>query len=629
MVKESNMGRIYMLDEATINKIAAGEVIERPASIVKELAENSIDAGATAVSIEIQEGGKSYINVSDNGCGILKEDAEQVFFRHATSKIKSSNDLQGILTLGFRGEAMASIAAVSEVELKTKVEEDGSGSHIVIKGGKILENNAIGYPTGTSVTVRNLFYNTPARLKFMKSDTAEQGAIVDIVEKLALSNTGISIKLTVNNKVVLHTPGNGDLLSVVLCIYGKNIAKAMLPLEHSNDIVSIEGYIGKPEIAKGNSTYMTFSVNGRFIKNRVMAEAMRQAYKTLLMNNRYPFSVINIRIKSDMLDVNVHPTKQEIKFSDERAIFNTLYVAVKNCLNSSSLVFESLEEPSAASASPVEEYKNIGSYVPKAFENRNDYSAFDRKPQKESIEQLSIKEAGNAPVADSYSKHYEYGKSSIRQDAATDTGMEDIREAKPEASDNQRTLDISIIGQLFGTYVLGQHDDTFYLIDQHAAHERIMFEYIREKYNSRDIPMQELMMPIIVELSPVEKLLYTDNSLVFQNLGFEIEWFGENTLAIRAIPIIMGEPCTGEFFSNILDSIGETSSNSVSPLEKIIISMACKNAIKAGDSITPEETRELINRLMKTKQPYTCPHGRPTIITMSRYELEKKFKRII
>ncbi len=622
------MGRIYLLDEATINKIAAGEVIERPASIIKELAENSIDAGATAISIEVQEGGKSYINVSDNGCGILKEDVEQVFFRHATSKIKSSNDLQGILTLGFRGEAMASIAAVSEVELKTKAEDDSSGSHILIKGGKFLENNAIGYPTGTSVTVRDLFYNTPARLKFLKSDTAEQGAIVDIVEKLALSNTGISIKLTVNNKVVLHTPGNGDLLSVILCIYGKNIAKAMLPLEHSNDIVSLEGYIGKPEIGKGNSTYMTFSINGRYVKNRMMAEAMRQAYKTLLMNNRYPFSVINLNIKSDMLDVNVHPTKQEIKFSDERAIFNTLYAAVKNCLNSSNLIFESLEEPVAASASPIADYRNNSSYVSQAFENRNDYSAFDRKPQKEKIEQLSIEEATTAPLTDSYSKHYEYEKRSSKQEAIPDTRMEGVREAKPEAVDNQRALDISIIGQLFGTYVLGQHEDTFYLIDQHAAHERIMYEYIREKYNSRDIPMQELMMPIIVELSPAEKLLYSDNSLVFQNLGFEIEWFGENTLAIRAIPIIMGEPCTGEFFSNILDSIRDTTA-AASPLEKIIISMACKNAIKAGDSITPEETRELINRLMKTKQPYTCPHGRPTIITMSRYELEKKFKRII
>lgn len=624
------MGKIYVLDEATINKIAAGEVIEKPASIVKELAENSIDAGSTAVSIEILEGGKAYINVSDNGCGILKEDIEHVFFRHATSKIKSANDLQGIQTLGFRGEAMASIAAVSEVELKTKTDEDKAGSHIIIKGGKFIENTDIGYPTGTSVTVRNLFYNTPARLKFLKSDTAEQGAIVDIVEKLALTNTGVSVKLTVNNKVVLHTPGNGDLLSVILCIYGKNISKAMLPLDYSNDIISIQGYIGKPEIARGNSTYMTFSINKRYIKNRMMAEAMKQSYKTLLMNNRFPFSIINIDIKSDMIDVNVHPTKQEIKFSDERAIFNTLYVTVKNCLNSNKLVFESLDEAEPPAVNPVSittndlGYQNIRSEATVVSEGRTDF-----KPAKQKFEQFTIDETYTAPRSEVFSRQYEYERKTNQTEAAPwhEPARQEAREIQPPQPANK--LNINVIGQLFGTYILGQQEDTFYLIDQHAAHERIMFEYIKEKYNTKEIPMQDLMLPIIIELSPAEKLLYAENSLIFQNLGFEIEWFGENTLAIRAIPIIMGEPCTGEFFSNILDSVKDPSNPAASPLEKIIISMACKNAIKAGDSITPEETAELINRLMKTRQPYTCPHGRPTIITMSRYELEKKFKRII
>ncbi|MGI6585323.1 MAG: DNA mismatch repair endonuclease MutL [Lutisporaceae bacterium] len=588
------MGKIHILDEETINKIAAGEVIERPASIVKELVENSIDAGATAISIEIQEGGKSYINVSDNGCGIMKEDTEQVFFRHATSKINDSGDIGGISTLGFRGEAMASIAAVAEVELLTKAEEDASGSHVIIKGGKLVQNKSVGYPTGTSVTVRNLFFNTPARLKFLKSDISEQGAIVDIIEKLAMTNTGISMKLTVNNKVVLHTPGNGDLLSVILCIYGKNIAGAMLLLEYSNDIISIEGYIGKPEIARGNSTYMTFSVNNRYIKNRMLSEAVKQAYKTLLMNNRYPFSIININIKSEMTDVNVHPTKQEVKFSDERAVFNTLYLAVKNCLSSSSLIYEYLENMPESQEIP-----------PAAFENRNSY-----QPPQVSFDQLSFGKEAAAPQIESYKKQYDYDR-------------------KPEAHRNQFNNQISIIGQLFGTYILGQKDDVFYLIDQHAAHERIMFEYIKEKYNEKSISVQELMMPIIIELSPAEKVLYVENSLIFQNLGFEIEWFGEGTLAIRAVPILMGEPCTGEFFNNILDSIKESGSSTSSPLESIIISMACKNSIKAGDTITPEEISVLLERLMNTSQPYTCPHGRPTIITMSKYELEKKFKRIV
>ncbi len=588
------MGKIHILDEATINKIAAGEVIERPASIVKELVENSIDAGATAISVEIQEGGKSFINVSDNGCGIMKEDTEQVFFRHATSKIKDSADIQGISTLGFRGEAMASIAAVSEVELLTKAEEDTAGSHVIVKGGKLVQSKSIGYPTGTSVTVRDLFFNTPARLKFLKSDTSEQGAIVDIIEKLAMTNTGISMKLTVNNKVVLHTPGNGDLLSVILCIYGKNISGAMLPLEYKNDIISIEGYIGKPEIARGNSTYMTFSVNKRYVKNRMMAEAVKQAYKTLLMNNRYPFSIININIKSEMTDVNVHPTKQEVKLSDERAIFNTLYLAVKNCLNNNSLIFENLEDVTEPQEAPSS-----------AFESRSSY-----EPKNVSFDQLSFGKETAAPKIDSYKRQYDYDR-------------------KPEVQQKQFNNEIRIIGQLFGTYILGQMDDDFCIIDQHAAHERIMFEYIKEKYNEKNISVQELMMPIVIELSPAEKVLYTENSLIFQNLGFEIEWFGENTLAIRAVPILMGEPCTGEFFSNILDSLKESTSIASSPLEKIIISMACKNSIKAGDNIAPEEISVLLERLMKTSQPYTCPHGRPTIITMSRYELEKKFKRII
>lgn len=598
------MGNIFLLDETTINKIAAGEVIERPASIVKELVENSIDAGATSITIEIEEGGKSYINVSDNGFGIMYDDVERVFFRHATSKIKDSKDLFSIATLGFRGEAMASIAAVSELEMKTKSEEDTSGSFIVLKGGKVVERKDIGYPIGTSIIVRNLFFNTPARLKFLKSDTSEQGQIVNIVEKLALTNTGISFKLTVNNKVVLHTPGNGDLLSVILCIYGKNTAKAMLPLDYNSNLVNIQGYIGKPETAKGNSTYMTFSINNRYVKNRLLGEAVKQAYKTLLMNNRYPFSVINIDIKSDMIDVNVHPTKQEIKFSDDRAIFNTLYIAVKNCLNSNQLVFETLEETNS------ERYINepvVSSYqtdvrIPGFFDKKSPVNKDEITFDQIGINTGDEEQHHNTPYQSqtTYSSVEEYGQHNIK-----------------------------VIGSLFGTFILGQQEDNFYIIDQHAAHERIMYEYIKEKYNTKSITMQQLIMPIVVELSPAEKVLYSENSLLFQNLGFETEWFGENALAVRSIPVIMGEPCSGEFFSSILDSLKETGSSIESPLDKIVIGMACKNAIKAGDKLTPEETAELIDQLFKTNQPFTCPHGRPTIITMSKYELEKKFKRIL
>lgn len=628
------MGKIVLLDENTINKIAAGEVIEKPASIVKELVENAIDAGSTAVSIEVADGGKSFINVTDNGFGILESDAEQVFYRHATSKIRSAKDLFSIHTLGFRGEAMASIAAVADVELKTRAEEDQAGSFISIKGGKLLERKSIGYPIGTSVTVRDLFYNTPARLKFLKSDLSEQSYIVDIVEKLALTNTGISFKLTVNNKIVLHTPGNGDLLSVILCIYGKNTAKAMLPLKHENNVVSIEGYIGKPEIAKGNSTFMIFSVNGRSIKNKMLAEAVRQAYKTLLMNNKYPFAILDIRIQSDLIDVNVHPTKQEVKFSDDRAIFNTLYIAIKNCLSTNQLMYSFEESDSPAVESTASSQAERGSAIPLPI--TRPAAAFVERPfetKRDQFEQMVLKPEIPEPgiVADKavmYDGRKETAVSYIEHPIAAKPDI--VEEGSPTESVQEAGIPLRIIGQLFGTYILCQHQDQFYIIDQHAAHERIMYEYLKERYQTNSITIQSLLLPIIIEMSPVEKLLYEQHNALFQRLGFEIEWFGENAVAVRAIPIIMGEPCSGEFFTDMLASLKDgAGSTAETASDKVIISMACKNAVKAGDNLSQEEVCELLNRLFMTKALYTCPHGRPTIITMSRLEIEKKFKRVL
>ncbi len=637
------MGKIILLDESTINKIAAGEVIEKPASIVKELAENAIDAGATAISIEVAEGGKTFINVTDNGSGIQEADVEQVFCRHATSKIRSAKDLFSIHTLGFRGEAMASIAAVSEVELKSRWSDDQAGSFLLIKGGKQLDRKSIGYPIGTSVTVRDLFYNTPARLKFLKSDLSEQGYIVDIVEKLALTHTGISFKLTVNNKIVLHTPGNGDLLSVILCIFGKNTAKAMLPLKHENLLVRIEGYIGKPELAKGNSTFMIFSVNGRNIRNKMLAEAVRQAYKTLLMNNKYPFAILDIHIQSDLIDVNVHPTKQEIKFSDDRAVFNTLYVAVKNCLSSNQLMHSFEEEADSKAEDPYSDTGKASDMPlpitrPSASYQEN---VFDKK--REHFEQLAIKQSMPNFIADKSHSYEPQERRKETEAAFTDfSGVSKPASEKgsPASDDHvqgtqpQQTelgeVPLRILGQLFGTYILAQQEEQFYIIDQHAAHERIMYDYLKARYQTGSITVQSLLMPIIIEMSPADKTLYEQHIALFQRLGFEIEWFGENAVAVRAIPIIMGEPCSGAFFTDILDSLKDSNGAAAgNPSEKIIISMACKNAVKAGDSLSHEETRELLNRLFATTAPYTCPHGRPTIITMSRFELEKKFKRVL
>lgn len=626
------MGKIRLLDEATINKIAAGEVIERPSSIVKELVENSIDAKAAAITIEINNGGKSFISVSDNGSGIMSEDLNHVFERHATSKIEDAEDLFNIFTLGFRGEAMASIASISEVELQTRTDSEDFGSYILIKGGKILDKKSIGFPTGTTITVRNLFYNTPAREKFLKSDISEQGHIVDVIQKLAMVNTAISFKLIVEGKTVLHTPGNGDLLSVLTCIYGKNTAKSMMKLDYSNPLISIDGYIGKPEIARGNSTYMIFSVNNRIIRNKMLGEAVKQAYKGLLMNNKFPFVVLNLMVQTDKIDVNVHPTKAEIKFSDDRSIFNTIYTAVKSSLAGGDLTYGSFgareftaepaatEMPSRVFDSPT---PSIEQPDASSFYNTGLNASVDDK--QDNLEQQSFLKTDANYKSDNINKSFYEPKMPSSVSAATQPAY--FTTQQPPERPNQ-IANLSILGLLFSTYILAQDGLNFYLIDQHAAHERINYEYLMSKFDTDDIAVQPLMLPIVIETSPKEAALVKDNYDIFERLGFEIEWFGENTIAIRSVPIIMGEPCSGDLFNEILDSL-ESNSKTISPMEKIVISMACKSSIKAGTSITFEEMQELVKRLSITKTPYTCPHGRPTLISMSQYELEKKFKRVL
>ena len=621
------MGIIRLLDESTINKIAAGEVIERPASIVKELVENSIDAKAAAITIEVNNGGKSFISVSDNGIGILSEDSEHVFERHATSKIEDAEDLFNIFTLGFRGEAMASIAAVSEVELQTRTESEDSGSYILIKGGHIQDKKSIGFPVGTTITVRNLFYNTPAREKFLKSDISEQGHIVDVVQKLAMVNTAVSFKLIVDGKNVLHTPGNGDLLSVLTCIYGKNTAKAMVKLDYNNPIINIDGYIGKPEIARGNSTYMIFSVNNRIIKSKMLGEAVKQAYKALLMNNKFPFVVLNLKVQTDKIDVNVHPTKAEIKFSDDRSIFSTIYTAVKSCLAGSNLTFGSLEEPEAY-AEPVAAASARIFEAPAPTIELPDTSDLYIKNNRADLYDSHNENAQQSFLKNDFNyKAENIGKSFYEQQRPVPVVQPNNTVTNKEVRPNQ-IAGLNIIGLLFNTYIRTQDASNFFLIDQHAAHERINYEYLLSKYDTGDITVQPLMVPIVIEVSPKEAVLVKDNFEIFERLGFEIEWFGENTIAVRSVPIVMGEPCSGDFFNEILDSL-ESNNKTVSPLEKIVINMACKNSIKAGTSITYEEMQELVKRLSQTKAPYTCPHGRPTLISMSQYELEKKFKRVL
>lgn len=604
------MGRIARLDEDTINKIAAGEVIERPASVVKELVENSIDAKATSITIDIKDGGKSLISVSDNGHGIMRDDLPYLFERHATSKIKTIEDLLKVKTLGFRGEAMSSIIAVADVEVESQAIDDVLGSRVIIKSGRVFDNKEISTSTGTIVKVKNIFHNTPARLKFLKSDRTELNYITDTVEKIALSNTHVSIKYVVDDNVVFHTPGNGDLLSVIHCIFGAKTAKMMLPISFTNDLISIEGFTSKPELSKGNSTYIIFSVNNRIVKNNMLKEAVKAAYKTLLMNNRYPVTILNINIDPEKIDVNVHPTKAEVKFSDSRSIFNLIYYAVNQVLNKSDIKYtESFKEDE----NPIiKEASFEKTYFEKAsIPNKNVYSS--------EKSDFSLNKWISSNNYNSYKNEDIY---------------ETVKESKHDivSKSENSTIDYhdgQIVGHLFNTYIIYQTGDSIMIIDQHAAHERVLYEELMIKAKHRKIEQQPLLMPIIIELTPKERNLIDVYRDVLTNLGYEFDFFGENSIAIRQVPIIKGEPASGYMISEILDTIENQKGDIPSIYERAITQIACKSAVKAVNSLTDKEKEELINKLFNAQLPFTCPHGRPTIITMSKTELEKKFKRII
>ncbi len=594
------MNKIILLNEDTINKIAAGEVIDRPASIVKELVENSIDASSTSITVETADGGKALISVIDNGCGIAEEDIPHVFIRHATSKINNIDDLLKIDTLGFRGEAMASIASVSEIELFTRHEEETTGLHIIVKNREVVESKSIGYPSGTHIKVKNLFYNTPARKKFLKSDKTENNYITDVMEKMALSNACISFKYIVNGKIIFHTPGNGDLLSVIQCIYGVKTAKMMLPVDYSNELLSISGYIAKPEYSKGNSTYIIFSINNRIVKNYALKEAVRSAYKSLLMNKRFPFAVLNINISQDKIDVNVHPAKAEVKFSDERSVFNLVYYAVNGVLSSeNTLVYEN------------------------AFA-KDDYSAVREN------ELFKSKQDSMFSLIDSAETKREPFNSKTESGI---TGSVDINDVSLDTGnreyDKSNTAKKTIIGQLFNTFILCQQGDEFLMIDQHAAHERIIYENLLEEKRKNRIEQQALLIPMIIELNTKEMNDIRMSIDTLNSFGFDVEIFGDNSIAIRQVPLIMGHPCSGAVISELLDTIHELSNNISALEERALLQIACKTAIKAGDRLNNAEMANLIDELYKSKLYFTCPHGRPTIISLTLQELEKKFKRIL
>ena len=694
------MKKIAVLDQNTIDKIAAGEVVERPASVAKELVENAIDAGADAVTVEIRDGGITFLRITDNGSGIEQEQVPLAFLRHATSKITSAEDLMHILSLGFRGEALSSIAAVSQVELITKTRDELTGTRYIIEGGfeKSLED--VGAPEGTTFMIRNLFYNTPARAKFLKTPATEAGYISSIMEQMALSNANVAFKFVVNGQVRLHTTGNGSLKDVIYSIYGREIAKELVELHYEKDGISIGGFIAKPTVSRGNRNYENYYVNGRCVKNRVVTKAIEDAYHNRMMQHKYPFTAISIQVQKNILDVNVHPTKKEVRFSNEPVIYNAVFEAVTEGLNRRELIPQVTMDKEVrgkkAEAKPVVRKEE----VPEPFErNRRIEQKKGQKPSPQTLEKqhqnmmeaLGIEERSRRQMemtsrqedrktlqAEQTVSENETdqtnlsisGKKSVyptadqKQDKSgfvkEESVLYDDKSEKETVPPKQNTVSVQtddtihvekaeqmtlfekelltpearvqhrIIGQIFDTYWLVEFDDKLYIIDQHAAHEKVLYERIMKEYEQKEVSSQLLSPPMVVSLNMEEETALLDYMDVFHSLGFTIEHFGGKEYTISAVPYNLYSLNSKDLFLEILDHLSEEGSRV--PLTMVtdkLATAACKAAVKGNSRISQKEAEALIDELLTLENPYQCPHGRPTIISMSRYELEKKFRRIV
>lgn len=664
------MAQIAVLDQNTINKIAAGEVIERPASVVKELLENAIDAQATAITVEIREGGISLIRVTDNGCGIPKEEVGLAFLRHSTSKIKSVEDLFTVSSLGFRGEALSSIASVAQVELITKTDSQLTGTRYQIEGGQEKSLEEIGAPEGTTFLVRNLFYNTPARRKFLKTPQTEGAHVADLVEKIALSHPEISIRLIHNNQNKLHTSGNHNLKDIIYTIYGREIAANLLPVSSESDILQIQGFIGKPVIARGNRNYENYYINGRYIRSSIISKAIEEAYKPFLMQHKYPFTLLHFTIEPEYLDVNVHPTKMELRFRDGERIYQLVRDMVSDALSHKELIPEVDLEKKQGKQKEEKQEREQENQRPEPFERRR-LEAMARSFQRSSQMPPDPSTADQPAVSPVPPIHKpltgSLGDTSSDQPSA-EPPVPVIRETagygeRPEERLEERTMQIppepeqasekpqppeqldffqekllepksrlhhKLIGQLFDTYWLVEFHEQLYIIDQHAAHEKVLFEKTVNSLKSREYTSQMVNPPIILTFSRQEELLFKKHQDYFAGMGFEIEHFGGKEYAVRAVPGNLFSIAKKELLMEMIDGLSEdTSSHNPDLIFEKIASMSCKAAVKGNNRLSPQEANELIDQLLDLENPYACPHGRPTIISMSKYELEKKFKRII
>lgn len=688
------MGHIIVLDENTSNKIAAGEVVEKPASVVKELVENSIDAGATSISVDIKNGGISYIKVTDNGSGMDEDDVEIAFERHATSKIKRAEDLDSISTMGFRGEALASIAAVSSVELQTRAAENTYGMYVHISGGTLREVRQTGCPVGTTFIIRDLFYNTPARYKFLKKDSTEAGYISDTISRIALGNPEISFKLISGKALLLHTPGNNDVKSAIYSIYGKEIIKELIEVGYQDEKYKITGYIGKPEAARANRNYQSLYINRRYVKSKMVSYAVEQAYTSILMKNKFPFFVLNIELNPLLVDANVSPAKTEVRFAEESYLSRAIYMAVSKALSSDTL-FNPVTVPTKdreifkfKGADPKPDYVqeelryNFEQKAPEGIQVQESKSLStepaspansiginmsgqpaDKKPVTaalnvntriseeqeirsftEALKPLArtdITSGGRVPAdllpqvqaaPDDYIP-LDVEIPAIREETIPETpnaGQTASEEIPKRKSPELDLTAMKYIGQAFSTYIILQNGEELVLVDQHAAHERIIYEKLKIKYEEQVNTTQLLLEPAVIQFQPLELNEIRGRQEMLNKIGFVFEDFGNNSIIIRGIPYLLEGCSPKDVFLELADKIFSSLKPVATPLaDEIIHTIACKAAIKANRKLNDSEVTRLLEELASAGSRYTCPHGRPTVIRLTKYEIEKMFKRIV
>lgn len=630
---------IRLLDQKTVNKIAAGEVVESPKSVIKELTENAIDAGATTITTEIREGGISYIRVTDNGCGIPKAQVQEAFLRHATSKLSKIEDLEKILTMGFRGEALASIAAVSQVEMTTKTKDEQTGTKIEISGGEVKSIQDVACTEGTTVVVQNLFYNVPARRKFLKKPATESGYVSDLMNKLALGHPELSFCYINNGNTILHTVGNGDGKASVFYVYGKEAANAMLDISFQRGDYKLTGYLGKPELSRANRNYENLFINGRFIKNRIVASAVEDAYKTRMMLGKFPVYVLHLDIDPALVDVNVHPAKLEVRFRNDEEVYAFFYDAVTDLFADEICIPKvSWEKKQPVAKQQVLSDDIVIEADTKPIQNKSNtdilYTDVTKQgqPKPKSIDQL-LKRKENVSKVEQNTASYQTDKkqNTIPEDFAiekTETKQPQIIEI-PKKKKEQFFKDYKIIGQIFRTYWIVEQGDCMYVIDQHAAHERILYETLMERFQTEDILSQRLLEPLMLHLTQLEVDTLQQNSTLLQKFGFGVEQFGEQTYGLNAVPVLLQKPDGAGFFLDILDTLQDKQLQNVYETKiHAVATMACKAAVKGHDKLDIQEAEALISQLLKLENPFHCPHGRPTVIELTKYELEKKFKRI-